>query len=144
MVMGINKNIGLFKINRFHPCQWSLFFKYHLIKHFKRSWFECVIIYIMLPIFTKCMAESLRAIPCSDITLVATSIAKEKQSGHLTPWENCKMCTCNHAVTKTVWGEFWAFILRVFVYLSIFGFIIIECWYKFLYSCHRFNVCRSK
>ena len=58
--------------------------------------------------------------------MVATRVTKEKRSGHLTPWDNGKMCTCNQAVTWTVWGQFRAFTSAVFLYLLIIILIIIE------------------
>ena len=54
--------------------------------------------------------------------MVATRVTREKQSGHMTSLDNGKLCTCNHAVTKAVLGQFRAFTLHSFVYLSLILF----------------------
>ena len=54
---------------------------------------------ILLPM---CMNETYCDKLCCDIKVVAIRVTKERQWGHLTPWDNDNMCTCNNAATTTV------------------------------------------
>ena len=51
--------------------------------------------------------------------MVDTHDAKKKQSDHLTPRDNCMLCICDQPITLTVWGQYRAYTLTVFAYLSL-------------------------
>ena len=54
------------------------------------------------------------------------SVTKEKGSGHMTPRDNGKQCTCNHSVPREILVQIKGFTLTTFVYLSLFSFVIID------------------
>ena len=78
-----------------------------------------MIIYILMP-FYEVYCWNVK--PCCGITVLTTRVIKEQQSGHLTLWDNGKLCKCNHALTGIILGQFRAFILSEVVYLSLIVF----------------------
>ena len=109
-------NFSMFKVRQFNPCKQFVFFKYHLIKTFWLIFicFPRIIMVILLPILWSAWLK-LSDKPCGDITEVALMCRKGEQSGHLTPWDNGKMCTYNQVLNRAVRG-----LLDLFI-----------CWYYF-------------
>ena len=94
----IKNNIGVFTVSQCNPCEQLVFIKYHLIKTFliNLNWFPKNNNGYFVAYFYYVCDWNLVWHTLCDMTVVT----KEKQSGHMTPWDNGEMFICNHAVTR--------------------------------------------
>ena len=97
---------------------WNIIFKNGLINlHLFPSKFNKYFVAIVM----EYMAEIYCDLTCN-ITVVATCVTMEKQSGHLNEWDNWKLYTSNYGVDMTVLIQFLAFLLEAFCH--VFRFVV--------------------